>query len=280
MSRWTLWLILCFLLAAPPALAKEELDPKIRERAAQLFEDAEALYKVKEYEKALVGFKEAYLLTSEPTLLFNIGQCHRQLGQLEEAKKSYEIFLRDDPKSPLVANAEARIKEIEEEIARRASKGSIEVSSKQDPVEVYLDGEARGVTPLRLEVEPGDHRLELRKDGYLPSRVALTIEAAQAFSIKMPLEVNNARGRYWLLGGVGMGSLGALAGGISAGLSLQARRLQSDLLEEGNAKIPLLMGNAVVFAVVSEALLGGAVVTGGIGYWLRRGVKKEGASAP
>jgi len=55
--------------------------------------------------------------------------------------------------------------------------GSLEVSS--DPVEaqVYLDGGQAGVSPVVVkEIKPGDHRLLLKKEGYAPQEIMVSVK--------------------------------------------------------------------------------------------------------
>ena len=88
-------------LLAPPLYAQSGKPTKADiERAADLFKKAEAYYAVSEYEKALEGYKEAYLLSLQPELIFNVAQCQRQLGRYEDAIKSYRSFLRQSPDTP------------------------------------------------------------------------------------------------------------------------------------------------------------------------------------
>src|SRR5687767_1629312 len=76
--------------AAGPSQA--ELD-----RARALFEEGETFYKVGEYDKALESYKQAYILSKEPALLFNMAQCYRLLSRSDEAVRTYKIFIRDTP---------------------------------------------------------------------------------------------------------------------------------------------------------------------------------------
>ncbi|MCX5866147.1 MAG: PEGA domain-containing protein [Proteobacteria bacterium] len=55
--------------------------------------------------------------------------------------------------------------------------GSLEVSS--DPVEaqVYLDGGQAGVSPVVVkDIKPGDHRLLLKKEGYAPQEIMVSVK--------------------------------------------------------------------------------------------------------
>lgn len=246
-------------------------DKAARERAAALFQEADANYKIKEYEKALAGFKEAYLLSQEPVLLFNIGQCHRQLGELEEALKSYEAFLRDDPKSPLRVNAEERIKEIKEELARRASRGAIEITTRQDPAEVYLDGALRGLSPLRLdEIPPGEHLLVVRKAGFLEYSLSIHVEPAQTFVLEVPQlaeepEKKDRLANIFFLASGGTGAAMLASGGVAFVLARAAARAQ----EQGEDGIGERMQVVKGLANAANALLGVAAVSGAVGVTLK-----------
>lgn len=57
-------------------------------------------YNLRDFDKALDKFRTAYLLVGEPALLFNIGQCERQLKKYEDARKSFQAFLRNGQPTP------------------------------------------------------------------------------------------------------------------------------------------------------------------------------------
>jgi tetratricopeptide (TPR) repeat protein len=68
-----------------------------REKARALYNSATTHYNLSEYADALKDFKETYRLVSDPVLLFNIAQCHRQLRQYEEAAAFYRAYRRENP---------------------------------------------------------------------------------------------------------------------------------------------------------------------------------------
>ena len=51
--------------------------------AKQHYESGASHFDLAEYEQALVEFKEAYRLKPDATLLYNIAQCHRKLGNID-----------------------------------------------------------------------------------------------------------------------------------------------------------------------------------------------------
>ena len=52
-----------------------------------------------EFNEALTSFKEAYRNFEDPTFLYNIAQCQRQLGLKQEAILSYRAYLRESPQA-------------------------------------------------------------------------------------------------------------------------------------------------------------------------------------
>jgi tetratricopeptide (TPR) repeat protein len=181
-------------LAAPTLHAQPDKAPSKteREKAKALFDKAEAYYKVREYEKALAGYKESYLTVQEPALLYNMAQCYRLLGKSEEALSTYRSFLRDVPDTPLREKVEGFMAELAKGGATTAG-ASIKIFSEQDPAEVFLDGEAKGQSPLLLErVSPGKHIIELRKAGFRSFEQELSVEPGKDQALKATLESADA----------------------------------------------------------------------------------------
>jgi tetratricopeptide (TPR) repeat protein len=93
-----LFFVMCLFLLSTSVMAQSKEDIQ---RAAEIFRQAEVQYEIQSYQKALELYKEAYVLSEAPEILFNMGQCYRLLGQTEEARRAYNTFLRnlsaDDP---------------------------------------------------------------------------------------------------------------------------------------------------------------------------------------
>jgi tetratricopeptide (TPR) repeat protein len=58
------------------------------------YEKGTRLYEIREYDKALLEYKAAYLAQPDPAFLFNIGQCYRKLGQNQEALSFFQEYLK------------------------------------------------------------------------------------------------------------------------------------------------------------------------------------------
>lgn len=105
-------------LAAPvPAAAADSTAA-----AAAHYKQGRKLYQVAEYARALDEFKAAYLARDDPAFLYNIAQCHRQLGDNRQALTFFKRYLADAPAN--VANraeAENMVKDLEAKLAAAPS---------------------------------------------------------------------------------------------------------------------------------------------------------------
>src|SRR5450759_1523475 len=91
--------------------------------ARQHFESGASHFDLSEYDEALVEFKEAYRLKADATFLYNIAQCHRKLGHLEEALTFYKTYLRRSPDAPNREEIERRIQELDVEQGEAVAQG-------------------------------------------------------------------------------------------------------------------------------------------------------------
>jgi tetratricopeptide (TPR) repeat protein len=92
-----------------------------RAKARELFKQAQQHYKLGEFQPALDGFKEAFRNFEDPSLLFNIAQCERQLGHKQEALRSYRMFLSEVPNAPNRAEVENLIATLDQAIKDEAA---------------------------------------------------------------------------------------------------------------------------------------------------------------
>ena len=72
-------------------------------------------YNLGNYPDALKLFEEAYRIKAVPQLLFNIAQCHRQLGDFQRSVLAYRSYLRNaPPNDPNTKRAKELMAEVEE----------------------------------------------------------------------------------------------------------------------------------------------------------------------
>lgn len=111
--------IVGLLGASSPAFA-EDLSV-----AREHFRQGEVFYRTGRFRQAIEAYRKALSLEMHPSYLFNIAQCHRQLGELEAAVFHYRLFLSDwqrrfpGLRPPARDEAEAHIRNLTRQLAKR-----------------------------------------------------------------------------------------------------------------------------------------------------------------
>ena len=86
--------------------------PAARAEARRVASRATHAYDRRHFEEALAGYARAYALYPAPGLLFNMGQCQRELRRNAEAIELFERFVRERPDAPNVHDARDLIAEL------------------------------------------------------------------------------------------------------------------------------------------------------------------------
>ena len=102
------------------AVAEELVAAEAAKAAREHHKAGVTHYDLAEYGSALEEFKAAYRSVQDPSLLFNIAQCHRKLGQRADALSFYRSYLRRSPEGATRVEAEHHIQELEREVATLA----------------------------------------------------------------------------------------------------------------------------------------------------------------
>lgn len=108
---------------------KKAMDPD-EAKARTLFSDGQKAYDVGQFPQALELYSEAYKLKPLPGFLFNIAQCHRQLGNYKEAAFAFGRFI--DNSAPKAANVELARELIEDMKRRQAEKDAADAKAADE----------------------------------------------------------------------------------------------------------------------------------------------------
>ena len=170
--------------AVVPAVARSESASQRSEAVAKLQEGARALQEGA-YVDALAAFKEAYRLVPSPKIHFNFGLAYLGLGRYADALDAFESFDREarDAKPESIAEARKQIAELRGRVA------TLSIACDTAAAEVFVDGRARGTTPLGgpFYVDPGAHQLVVRSAGAAPHVRAFSAAAGQAVKLDVRL---------------------------------------------------------------------------------------------
>jgi tetratricopeptide (TPR) repeat protein len=121
-------LALFVALIAAPTLATGADDDR-RARARAHFEEGQQAYNLGRFSEAVESYERSYQTLPLPELLFNLGQCHRQLGDDERAVFFYRRYLSES-KAP--ANR-ALVEELIHEASRRIEAKKLATERPKEP---------------------------------------------------------------------------------------------------------------------------------------------------
>ena len=188
MKRLSVILIMLFAIAVATAAHADD-----RAKARSAFRLGSQHYSLGEYRDALTAFKEAYRNYEDPSFLFNIAQCERQLDQRADAIRAYRMYLLQAPDATNRDEVRGLISRLEHELSEeRATKAA------PPPGVVPPTVAASKSEPPAPKVEPS------------PSP-ALTLTAAPPPRADRP-----AYKKWWVWTIVGV----AVAGGAAAGVAI------------------------------------------------------------
>jgi hypothetical protein len=108
-------ILLCGLALAASATPAAAAEPA---QARVAFAEGQKLFLAGDYRGAMTWFKNGYLQTQDPAFLLNMAQCHRSLGETQEALMMFRLYLKSspegsDPRSRALATK--ALKELESE---------------------------------------------------------------------------------------------------------------------------------------------------------------------
>lgn len=184
--------------------SRTELRAK-RQAARALYDQGNRKYDTGQFREALGLFTKAYETLALPGFLFNIGQCHRMLGEHERAVFFYQGYLRRERRARNREMVERLIQECQERIA--AEKARLE--------KARLD-------KARLEEERRAREKRLLPPSVIIKEVILRETPAKGTEpLSPPPPSEGSRPlvkRWWFWTALGVGAA-ALAVGLGAGLS-------------------------------------------------------------
>jgi len=189
-ARWLVALALLVSFVRPASA-----DDRARARAA--FRAGSQHYNLGEFQQALDAFKEAYRRYEDPSILFNIAQCERQLGHKREAIREYRAYLNNSENADNRESVRQIITQLERELAaddQRAAAAAAAASKAPPPVALAAPE---------------------------PTQTAATPRAATlTASAPPPAERKPAYKKWWVWTMVG----GVVAAGAAAGLAIALTR--------------------------------------------------------
>jgi tetratricopeptide (TPR) repeat protein len=247
--------------AAPPPPAAD--DSPARSAYLQGVE----YFKQKRYSDAIVEFNKAYRLDPNPVLVFNMARAFEELKDYGPAVEFYQKYLAMAPDAEDRPQVEETIRTLEllRQRAQAESKVPLAVTSTPDGAKVLIDGHEAGVTPLRVELDPGSHFVALEKDGYERASQEVKLEAGKPERREVQLMAGApsepppaGTDHTWAWVALGVGGALAAGGGFMGYQALQKSH-QADDIAAGRAdpdedRLDTLKSDGKRYALVADGL--------------------------
>jgi tetratricopeptide (TPR) repeat protein len=185
-----------------PSLREESLEAKAKER----FKAGQAAYDLGQFEKALQLYSEAYAAMPLPAFLFNIAQCHKQLGHWERAGFFYRRFSALAPEGTDQDKLQSLIAQMDQKVAEEQQRKDAELQRKE------RERDAAALRAHTLELEKARAATANAEAQAAQERAAEAAAAAKAASARPP-EVPLYQ-RWWVW--AGGGAVIAVAASVTA----------------------------------------------------------------
>lgn len=163
MARWAVLLV----LVTTSGFAADKADKEARAQ----FTAAQKAYDLGQFAQALTLYTAAYDAKPLPAFLFNIAQCHRQLGQYERALFFYRRFLSLAPPgtdTETVDELVAQVEKLQEDQRTSAEEAQRRQRADQE-AQRQLEVERAREAAARAELESAKEQALLPRPDLLPA---------------------------------------------------------------------------------------------------------------
>jgi hypothetical protein len=179
------------VLAQPrPGAAAGDVRSQLPEGARKAWDAARQLAESKDYKGARVELHQAYDLSQNPRILYNIGALEKLLTHYARAVDAWERELKEG----IGKVSPAELGEAKQAIAIvQAFVTTIDVTANEPDATMWIDDYAVGKTPFSgpVRIDVGKHTLKLSKDGFVDSIQQVSVASGQRTPVQFTLEAKN-----------------------------------------------------------------------------------------
>jgi tetratricopeptide (TPR) repeat protein len=149
------------------------------------------LFAAHQYPEAIAEFEAAITAKPHAFTFYNLALCYEQLDDAEDQLYYLRQYLRMLPNAEDRAVQLQTMTRLEAKLPEMSGRETLQVVTDPDQAEVWIDSEARGVTPFRAQIEVGKHELALLKPGYDPETQQIEISKSRYLTVDLKLKGTN-----------------------------------------------------------------------------------------
>jgi hypothetical protein len=171
---------------ASPVAGEKSLADSLQGPARDAYASARILQNNSDFAGALTKYGQAYGLSKDPRLLFDMAICERSLRAYARMQSLLQQFVRESG-SRISADDKATVDGALAAI--RNLVGTVKLTVDEPGANVAVDGELVGTTPLEqpLVLDLGKHRLVVTKAGYDQTERTIEIAGGSETSLGLTL---------------------------------------------------------------------------------------------
>jgi hypothetical protein len=167
-------------------LAELSLADSLNGDAKAAFDSANILIENQDFVGASTKLGQAYALSKDPRLLFNMAICEKNLhhyARMQTLLKQYEI----DAGTRLTAGNREKVEDALRAINNLV--GTVTIEAPEPGAAVAIDGASMGTTPLSgpVALDLGAHTLTVRKEGFEPFQKPLDVVGGSGLTVTATL---------------------------------------------------------------------------------------------
>lgn len=173
------------LTAGQPAFAADAAGDETA-RAKEAFSSGQRLYKTGKFAEAMGRFEEAYRLKPHPSILFNIGKCWEQLGEVAKALRSFKDYLHAEPEAKDKQQVNDAIANLERKLREKGLQ-QILIYAEPATARIEVNGKDLGVSPASTELPTGTHNLAVKAEGFETVERTFTMQLQKGSELSIVL---------------------------------------------------------------------------------------------
>jgi len=198
--RWLCALLVLVMTGAPVVASAqggreagdgEEENPEALAAARALFVEGIELEKEDDWKGALEKFEKVAAVKMTPQVRFHIALCHENLGRLVDAVNGFELAEQEaraagDRARDVLKNAPKRAEALRDRVAYL----TLHVDGKVRTSKITIDGKevALALVDSNIPVDPGDHVVEVKRDGEVTFSEELSFDEAETRELTLTID--------------------------------------------------------------------------------------------
>ncbi|APR87775.1 Dihydrolipoamide acetyltransferase component of pyruvate dehydrogenase complex [Minicystis rosea] len=269
----------CAALAAPVLTGNHSASAQTAQNAGgdaaalaksrELFQQANKLYDEGKYPQAEAAYLQAWKLKKSYDVAGNLGNLEADMNKPRAAAEHLSYAVREFPAGGRPALRDALMKRLGE-VSRLV--GTLRFQVNKPGAEVFVDGQSLGTSPIQNElyVDPGNHSVEARLEGYPPVVMNVTVPKGKTEQVSLTLVPPAGPSKAVIGAGAAVGGAAIVVGAVLLGVSASKGSTVSSLQTEIKAKGGCADGNAATAAQCSDLRDAGAskATLGNAGLWM------------